>query len=172
MTENNHEYNQNNPLEEGTVLISWNVPEYHKYDKPLSWYIIAGTIGVILLGYALFTSNFLFSLFIVITGAVFVIMEGEDPPRITVTLTEEGLILGKKFYDYDEFQNFSLVYKPQQDIKNLYFEFPGMFHQRLSIPLEDTNPVKVREILSSYVEEDTNRTDTPLSEQLSRLLKI
>ena len=171
MEDNNQNQTKEAPEgEEG--LLSWTVPEYQKHEKTTTWYIIAGTIGAVLLLFALFTTNFLFALLIVIAAAVVVIIEGEEPRQITITLTEEGIIVGKNFYDYDEFAHFAIVYKPQQDIKQLYFEFNSSLKQRISIPLKNINPVKVREILTSYMEEDTDRTDPPLSEQLSRLLKL
>ena len=171
MEDNNQ--NQTTEVPEGEEeLLSWTVPEYQKHEKTTTWYIIAGLIGVGLLLFALFTNNFLFALFVVIAGAIIVIIEGQEPQKITITLTEEGIIVGNKFYDYDEFENFAIVYKPQQGIKNLYFDFFSALKHRISIPLEDVNPVKVRDILSSYITEDPDKTDPPLSEQLSRLLKL
>lgn len=169
---NFNEEEQEETRDPGDVLLGWEVPEYEQPPKSRTWYLAAGLAGLAGLIYALFTSNFLFALIIIIAAVILILTEGQEPQRVAISLTDEGLILGKRFYDYDEFKNFSIVYKPKQDVKNLYFEFHNFFRHRITIPLEDVNPVKVRDILADYLPEDTERTDPPLSEQLSRMLKI
>src|SRR6056297_4037565 len=173
------EENKNNAIEpqeeeQGTEedLLTWVVPEFDTPPKTKKWYIVAGFLALLVLIYAIYTSNFLFALIIIIAGVILVLSEGQKAQKVTVSLTEEGLILGRKFYDYDEFKNFAIVYKPKQGTKNLYFEFQNFFRHRITIPLEDMNPLTVQEILSDYLEEDTDRTDPPLSEQISQLLKL
>ena len=91
---------------------------------------------------------------------------------VKISLTDEGVIVGKKFYDYDEIKDFSVVYKPRQEVKNLYFEFKSFLRPRLSIPLENKNPLLIRKNLLKYLPEDLDRTDQPLSEGLGKLFKI
>ncbi len=64
------------------------------------------------------------------------------------------------------------MYKPDQNIKNLYFEFDNYIKQRLSLNLEDVNPIKIKELLSPILKEDTDRKDPPLSEKLADLFKL
>lgn len=152
--------------------LSWEIPEYIKHKRNKTWYIMASIIGLGLIVYSFFTNNFLFSFIIIIAGAVIIVTDSKEPQRITISLEEDGVKLGKKFYDYDEFKNFSIVYKPKNSVKNLYFEFNSAFKHRLSIPLEDQKPLQLRDFLLKYVEEDTDRTDEPLSESLSNWLKL
>jgi len=91
---------------------------------------------------------------------------------VKISLTEEGIIVGRKFYDYDEFKNFSIVYKPKQETKSLYFEFNNSLRPRLSIPLKKMNPLLIRKNLLKYLPEDLDRTDRPLSEELGKLFKL
>ena len=69
-------------------------------------------------------------------------------------------------------KNFSIIYKPKDEIKNLYFEYKNPIHPRLSIPLLDKNPLQIREYLLKYLAEDLDRTDQPVSEALGRLFKL
>ena len=59
-----------------------------------------------------------------------------------------------------------------EDNKNLYFEFNNVLKARISIPLEDMNPVKTRKHLLRFLSEDLERTDIPLSESLSKIFKL
>ena len=159
-------------IDYGDEIISWQVPEYDRHERTKLWYIIAIIITLLLLLFSLFTANFLFAVIIIVAALVVILHDGREPEKVKVSLTDEGIVVGRKFYDYDEIKNFSIVYKPRQEIKNLYFEFKSAIKHRLSIPLENMNPLSIRENLLKYLEEDLDRTDQPLSEGLAKLFKL
>ena len=152
--------------------IVWKVPEYDKLNKGKGWYVFYSIIAFLLILYSFLSGNFLFAVIIIIAAIVIVLRDGQEPNFVKISLTEEGVIVGRKFYDYDEFKNFSIVYKPKQEIKNLYFEFNNSLKPRLSIPLKKMNPLLIRKNLLRYLPEDLDRTDRPLSEELGKLLKL
>ncbi len=170
--EENKQEDKQIPEEQTEELISWEVPEYQAKEKTGKWYLVAGGLGMAMLIWALLTANFLFALIIIIGTTMLILIEEEKHRRVEIILSTEGIWVGKNFYDYDEFKNFSIVYKPKQGVKNLYFEFNSFFKHRITIPLKDTNPIKVRDILSDFLEEDTSRTNPPLSEQLSQIFRL
>ena len=103
---------------------------------------------------------------------IYFLRENNEPDMIKFSITEEGLVVGTKFYDYDEIKHFSIVYKPRYKVKNLYFEFKNVLKHRLSIPLDNHNPLLIRENLLKYLPEDLERTDQPLSEALGKMFKL
>lgn len=159
-------------IDQGDEIVSWQVPEYEKHERNKSWYILASIIGLLLLVYAIYTKNFLFAVIIIIVSLILILTDKGDPNLVKISITDEGIIVGRRFYDYDEIKDFSVVYKPKQGVKNLYFEFKNALRQRLSIPLEDMNPLSIRENLLKYLPEDLDRTDHPLSERLAKLFKL
>lgn len=161
---------ENNNL--GEKIISWRVPEYEKHERDKKWYIGAFIIALLLLTYAFITLNFLFAMIIIVISIIIILNDGQKPMTVNFSITDEGVMIGKKFYDYDELKNFSVIYKPRRDIKNLYFEFKNPIKQRLSIPLITQDPLKIRKYLLRYLEEDLERTDPPLSENLAKLFKL
>ncbi|MDD5031732.1 MAG: hypothetical protein PHR36_01660 [Patescibacteria group bacterium] len=152
--------------------ISWPVPEYDKHEKSGSWYIFYSIVAFLLILYSFLSGNFLFAVIIIIAAIVIVLRDGQEPDLVKISLTEEGVMVGKKFHDYDDFKNFSIIYKPQREIKNLYFEFNNSLKPRLSIPLGKMNPLLIRKKLLKYLPEDLDRTDRPLSEELGKLFKL
>lgn len=152
--------------------LSWEVDEYDQHERSRRWYGGAVSAGIIFLVYSFFSANFLFAVIVVLTAFILILRHGQAPDKIKVRLSSEGLTVGNKFYDYDEIKDFSVVYKPQQGIKGLYFEFDNFFRPRLSIPLEKMNPLKVRGFLLKYLKEDLNRIDEPFSERLGKILKL
>ena len=56
--------------------------------------------------------------------------------------------------------------------KQLYFEYKSGLKPRLSIPLRRMDVLVVRNFLIKYLDEDLDRTDPPLSEQLTKVMKL
>jgi hypothetical protein len=165
--------NDNLPINHyGREVIGWSVHEFNQHEKTKTWYVSAAVIGILLLIYCYFTSNFLFAIIIILGSIIIVSTDGQEPEQVRIVLTTEGIVVGRKFYDYDEIKNFSIVYKPRIEVKNLYLEFKNSFKHRLSIPLNDMNPLPIRENLLKYLTEDLERTDQPLSEALARIFKL
>jgi len=156
----------------GNKIIGWSISEYDKYKREKGWYIIFTVVGLMLIIYSFFSGNFLFAAIILIGALVVIIHDGQEPIRINFVITDEGLVVGKKFYDYDVIKDFSIVYKPHEGIKNLYFEFKNVIKPRLSISLGNMNPLPIRDSLLKYLSEDLERTDQPLSEALAKIFKL
>lgn len=156
----------------GQEIISWIVPEFEKHIRDKKWYIGALLVGILLLLYALFSHNYYFAVIILISGLILVLNDGQNPLKVRIAVTEEGLAVGKKFYDYDEIKCFYIVYKPRLEVKSLYIEFKNFFHHRLSIPLIDINPLMLRDELLKYLPENLDKLNEPLSEGIAKRLKI
>jgi hypothetical protein len=164
--------------------LRWSVPEYKKHDRGRNWYIIAGVFVLFCLFFSFFafqswrlvflglSSNFLFALIIVLVTMVMIINDSQPPLMVDIELGPEGVKVGQQFYDYDDLKNFAVLYKPKQSLKNLYFDFKASMHPRLSIPLRRMDALTVRNFLVRYLTENLDRTDPPLSEQLTKLLKL
>lgn len=156
----------------GLEIISWEVPEYHKHDRSRWWYILFAAICIGLIIQAVLTANFLFAVILVIAGFVMIINDARHPAPVLFSITTEGIVIGRKFYDYDQIKHFAIVYKPAENLKRLYFEFKHAAKPRLSVALFDVNPLFLREHLGKYISEDAERTDEPTSEFLGRILKL
>lgn len=157
----------------GEPIFAWQVPEYTEHERDKRWYILAIAFGAFLIVYSFFTDNYLLPIIVLIVAFIFILRHGQEAPRLDVSLSHAGLHIGQKFYDFDLFRNFSIVYKPHQGDTNLYFEFQSAVRPRISLPLDDeTDPVSLRRFLLTHLDEDLERTDIPLSEQLSKRFKL
>jgi len=86
-------------------------------------------------------------------------------------ITEDGIFIGSKFIEYEDLRSFYIIYYPPE-IKNLYFETKSVIKQRIVVPLEDQNPVYIREILLNYLDEDLEKEEIPSSESISNIFKL
>ena len=164
--------------------IKWSVPEYRAPQRGRGWYWLAGVFIVLCLFFSFFTisswklvflgsaANFLFALIIVVAAIIMIINESQPPLMVKVELGPEGVKVGNRFYDYDDFKHFAVLYKPKQSIKNLYLEFKNSLRPRLSIPLRSQDALEARNFLVRFLDEDLERTEAPLSEQLTKVLKL
>jgi len=153
------------------MLISWSFPEFVVPERSRNWYIVAILIGVLFLLYAVLTANFLFGLIIIISALIMFLQAHKEAAQVEFAILENGVVVGDKFFDFKSLKNFYLIYEPPR-IKNLYLEFDSWWRPRLTIPLEDINPVKVRQILLKFLSEDLTKQTEPLSEALNKKLKI
>jgi hypothetical protein len=156
--------------EHGKTLISWEFLEYVKYPRTIGWYIGFVLIFAGLLLYAILTKNFLFAVIIVMFSAIILLYRTREPAKIKFSIVEDGIEIGTKFYPWEDIKNFWILYNPPE-VKKVYFDFKG-WKPTLPIPLENQNPVKVREILLQYLKEDLKRESEPAGDELERLLKI
>ena len=164
--------------------LRWQIAEYKKHEHSRNWYIAAGVFALICLFFSFFTfsaghivflglaSNFLFALIIILAAIVVIMNDSQTPAMVDFELGPEGVKIGRTFYDYDVLKNFAVLYKPKEGIKNLYIEFKNTMHLRLSVPLRRMDALTVRNFLVRYLDEDLERNNPPLSEQLTKLLKL
>jgi hypothetical protein len=165
--------------------ISWQVPEYDKKERDRQWYMIAVTFLFIFLFFCFFeisnwklvflgvNSNFIFALILILSTIIMIINDGQEPNMVDFKIGPEGVNIGKRFYDYDDLRHFSVIYKPNIGVKHLYLEFKNSLTKpRLSIHLDNQDPIAVRNYLLRYLDEDLERIEPPLSEQLTKILKL
>ncbi len=156
----------------GKILIKWQVPEFEKQERTTLWYAIAVLIAILMLVFSFYTKNIAFAIIIIITAFIVIMHDGVEPEMVDFKISTEGVIIGKRFFDYDAIKHFFLIYKPHQNIKNLYFEFNNPLTPRLTIPLDEQDPLQIRKTLLKYLSEDLERVNPPISEQIAKILKL
>jgi len=161
-----------NKINYGEEIINWDVEEYDRHERGFGWYFLAGLINVIFVSYAFWSNNFLFAVIVIMASFVIILHDSGEPNEINFSITHNGVVMGDKFYDFDEIKNFAIVYKPNQDVKKLYFEFKAPIKNRLSVPLYGQDPLIIRGNLLKYLTEDLERKDEPISEVFSKNFKI
>lgn len=155
----------------GRMLLKWKFSEYDSYERGTGWYIIAGTISLAFLIWALVNSNFLFAVIVIIIDLIIFLQTSRSPVKLDLTIFEEGIMIGETFTPWRDIKSFWIIYRPPVS-KTLYLNFKSTFKPDLTIPLENKNPLKIRETLLQHLEEDTSKEEDSLSEQLRRFLKL
>ncbi|MFA5358349.1 MAG: hypothetical protein WC310_00835 [Patescibacteria group bacterium] len=155
----------------GKEMISWDFPEFIPHERTRGWYVAVIIIAALLLLYAIITANFLFAIIVIIVAVIMFFKTSNTAMNVIFSIYEDGVRVGDKFYDFKEIKDFYIIYEPPE-AKNIYFNFNSLLQPRLQIPLLEQDPVKVREILRDYIEEDLDRSDEPFSDGIGRIFKI
>lgn len=162
--------NKNKDSDYGKVFYQWSFSEFPQHQRSRNWYIRGSVVLGIILLYSIFTANFLFGL-IAIIATLIVLMFQRSNNIVEFKITEDGILVDEKFYEYKALKNFFIIYNPPE-VKTLYFEPKNIFIPRIPVPLEDQDPIAIRKTLIEFLEEDLTREDEPLSDQTSRFFKL
>jgi hypothetical protein len=139
--------------EHGKILASWTFPEFIQYQRGIGWYIIIGLVGIGLLVWTILTANFLFALIIILVAIITLLHSRRQPSQVEIQITEDGIKVSSKFYEWGDLKNFWIIYEPPE-VKTLYINSKSNLTPALSVPLEDESPVEIRKILLTCLEED------------------
>ncbi|OGY79688.1 MAG: hypothetical protein A3B74_02870 [Candidatus Kerfeldbacteria bacterium RIFCSPHIGHO2_02_FULL_42_14] len=157
--------------EHGTVYAEWQFPEFSQHERSLGWYITGAVIAAAFFIYALATDNYLFAVSILIFIIIIFFQHKREPLPIACRIMEDGLAVDQKFLHYKNLKNFWIIYNPPA-VKRLYLNFENGWKPEVSIPLENQNPLYIRNILLQYLREDAEKTEESLYDSLSRQLKL
>lgn len=151
---------------------SWEIDSHNKPKRTKKWYIIASVIALGLIVYAIIDKNYFFALILIIAGALIVFFDNEPVKKISFAIKYDGVDVDGKFFPFESISNFYIIYRPEEGIKKIYFEFKNPIKHRLSIELYQQNPLELREYLLKYIKEDPEKNHEPLSEGLAKMFRL
>ncbi len=168
---NEEELEQEELIDIGEVLLEWEVDEFPRHERSRTWYLVAICLGVALIVYAIATANFLFAVIILMIGVIMLLSTFKEPDRVPVLVTSTGILVDDTYYDYDAVRDFSIVYDPPAT-SILYLDFFSQWQPMLAIPLEETDPNEIREILRTFCAENFSRSEERLTDIARRMYKL
>jgi len=156
---------------QGEVLMDWEFDEFESPNRGVVWYLAATIIGGLMLLVAIWTHNYIFGVIIILVALIYFLYDVHDAPRVGFGITTNGILIGRKFFRYKDLANFWIVYHPGE-VEKLFFKPSRLTIAELSIPLEDQDPLQIRELLLQYLPENQEEDDEPLSETVGRIFKL
>lgn len=152
------------------ILLTWDAPEYIRYHKSPRWYLTAVIIVIITAVIALLTDNWSMALATITLAGVYQYIHKHHPPKMmTVSLTDMGIAIGKKFIPYSHIQAFWIIY--HEGIKTLNLRVMKSFYSDTVIHFNGQDPAEVRRILVSQIPEWEGKNER-LSDVILRLLRL
>ena len=155
----------------GDIIHHWQVDEYDKHERGTWWYVLIIPLTIALIIYGLFSQNFLFSLIIILFSIILFLQAHQHPQKIDFAITDLGVVVGNRLYTFSEFSEFFLIYQPPF-VKTLYLETKSAFRPILRIPLNEENPLDIRNTLTEFLDENLEKEEEPLTATSVRNWKL
>ncbi len=153
----------------GDPLYQWVVEEYERHIRGTLWHVLIISVGIILVIYALATDNFLFAIIIILSAIILFLQSAVEPADVPFAIAELGIVLGNRFYAYNEFRAFYMIYN--QETQTLFFDTKTAFRPDLRIPMGEQDPIEIREVLQAVLDEDLEKEE-PLADRAVRHWKL
>lgn len=153
------------------ALVTWQFPEFAKRVRPRRWWIMATTVWLALIIWAIFWQHsFLFLLVLLFGAIIFITQERREPDISECRVTVDGVEVDDRLYPFSQLEQFYIVYQPPV-LAALYLERGG-FRPTIAIPLHQQDPQIVRDALKPRLKEDVARQNEPMLDQLARRLGL
>ncbi|MDA1334904.1 MAG: hypothetical protein O2794_02715 [bacterium] len=149
--------------------ISWEAPEYLDYIKTNDWYWSLLIITIALSVGGVLTKNFLFVVLVIVGGFSIAIYGSRKPKIVSISITGRGVQIRDRLFPFETLQSFWIFYRPGE-LKELSFRSEKTFAGNIRIPLGDTAPTEVRELLLEFLPEKAQ--EESLIDTISRYLKF
>jgi len=152
------------------AVISWTAPEYVKFKKGTLWYII---FAVIFLGGAVLAyiyGSWTFSLVLLVFCVSYLVSDRKRPKNVKVILSEVGVKVGNRIYQYGRIRTFWVMYNPPFT-KTLNIRVHNEFLVDIEIQLGDQDPSEICGFLSRKLPELEGKSES-LLRHFERLFKL
>ncbi|PIR70611.1 MAG: hypothetical protein COU46_00540 [Candidatus Niyogibacteria bacterium CG10_big_fil_rev_8_21_14_0_10_42_19] len=156
-------------MEKQTLLLSWTAYEYTYAPKPSEWYWALGILTFAFLVIAYLLNNFLFGVLVIISGFTLALYAARLPKKIKFAISPRGILIENRLYPYQSLRSFWIEYSPPHK-QELIILSKKVVVPKLIMPFEDTDPVKMREILINFLPE--NYIENSLADALAKLIKF
>lgn len=147
------ENNEHEKSNDRNNLITWSAPEFIKYEKDFSWFAATGIIAAVIFIISLITKNYVFAIVIILSAFSLYIWAQKEPKKYKFKINHRGIAIGKNVYNYDNLKSFWIFYDPPR-IKYLSVESKKMLMPKITVPIGEEDPNKIREILVKFLPEE------------------
>jgi hypothetical protein len=131
----------------------WEAHEYEYTEKHPKWYWIMGIALLAIIIYAIITNSILMAITFIMIGMLGYVYAEREPRLIQMEINPDGVIADKIMYEYDDLKSFWIFYEVESGFKVLSLHSKKTFLPHIHIPVGDTNPILIREVLLSYLPE-------------------
>ena len=115
--------------------LQWSAPEYSHKERDNDWFWTLGVITIVACGIALWFHNYLFAVFIFISGCCLIMFTLRHPQDVTYIIETKGLSMGKDLYTWKSLKSFNIKNKEEDIFAKIIIETSKYFLPVYTIPL-------------------------------------
>jgi hypothetical protein len=128
--------------------ITWSAPEYTHKERSVDFFWTIGLITVIVFVLALWFHNYLFAVFILISGACLFLFTIRPPEEVIFTIESQGIHIGRDMYEWENIHGFTIKKRKRDEpYAKLLIKTSRYFLPVFTIPLPAELVDEAREAL-------------------------
>ena len=151
------------------TLHHWRAAEHEMAEKSSRWLLYVALILLAIISYAVYSNSPVMAITFILIGVSGYMFLNKKPRILTFALTQDGVVAGNELYDYYDITSFWIFYEPGE-MKVISLLMKKKLIPYVHIPIGDEDPVKLREILLRYVQEE--RQELSAADKLERILGL
>ena len=129
--------------------IEWFAPEYKHKEKSTDFVWTIGLGAIVACGLALWFHNYLFAVFLVISGASLILFSIRHPEEVHFVIETKGIMLGKDKYGWKDVKGFDI--KKEEDYAVLLIELNKYLLPIYTIPIPQEQIPEVKNSLLKII---------------------
>jgi hypothetical protein len=147
--------------------IAWTASEFIAHNKGFSWYLVLAVVAAGVAAAIFFlTKDKITSGMVVIVAILFGIMGARKPRELQYQIDEQGIKVGDKFYDYDDFKSFSII--QEEGVETIWFMPMRRFMPGLTIYFSPEDADRIADLLAEFLPFE-DRDQDPIDRLMHRL---
>mgnify|MGYP001449080420 CR=1 FL=1 len=127
--------------------LSWTAPEYSHKERGNDWFWSLGLITIVAFGIAIWLHNYVFAIFLLISGGSLILFTLRHPQEVTYTIETRGFFMGKDLYPWKNLKSFNIKNIEHEPYAKLMIETNKYFLPIYTIPVPKNLESQVKETL-------------------------
>ena len=149
-------------------IFSWQSPEFVSYKRDAKWIVGIIAIVLVLLVILVFQKLWTGAGMVAVAGVLFLVISNTKPKEIACAVYNEGIVVDKKVYNFNQFKSFWLV---NGALPKLLFQLTGRLAGQITMPLDDMDPEQIRMFISKHLPEEDEKSED-FTDIINRLFRL
>jgi hypothetical protein len=138
--------------------ISWTASEFIAHEKSAGWHVILVLVAVVVAVLTWFiTKDIITPVVIIVAGVILSFYGGRRPNQLQYQLGDQGLQVGNRYYDFNDFRSFAVV--PEGAIASIALTPSKRFSPLVTLYFDPQDGDKIIDILGMHLPHRERKVD-------------
>ncbi|MEK7565177.1 MAG: hypothetical protein AAB501_02990, partial [Patescibacteria group bacterium] len=148
--------------------LTWRAFEFEQPERHPNWFVSLWILALAFVVVAIILKSYLMAVFVIVSAALINIYAVKEPAEYEFSLDAEILTIGDKNHNLKDFKSFWIFEREDGNVLSL--EGKNTINSHLEVPLAETSPDSIRNLLLPVVTEKEHSES--MVDILARVLKF
>lgn len=131
--------------------MEWTAPEYKNKEHSNDWFWAIGLISIIGAFVAIWFKNYIFAIFILLSGSSLVMFSIRQPKDLTFSISKNGISAGRDFFKWGDIKSFNIKNDDNGSFSKLLIETKKHFLPIYTLPFPKEYKDQIKENMLKLV---------------------